>query len=196
MTLYSRNTLNKNDYTYNYENHINSEKEPIADEKLLPEYVILQPDLLKTLPLYQKNTLCLMHFARRLSLGGQKKATQKTIIYSKQAIDLIFSNMEKYLQNDNEENKQMLYASNIAGKAINITTITAPHAMSYKLTTLYGLPHGHAVAICFPKVWRQMKNYDHIAKALGRQNHEDAILFFEAMLQKLEIFPPSKRTGS
>lgn len=119
-----------------------------------------------------------------------KKATQKTIIYSKQAIDLTLSNMEKFLQNDNEGNKQMLYASNIAGKAINITTTTAPHAMSYKLTTLYGLPHGHAVAICFPKVWRQMRNFDNIANALGRQNHEDAILFFEVMLQNLEIFSP------
>lgn len=35
-------------------NHINGEKESIADKRLLPEYVILQPDLLKTLPLYQK----------------------------------------------------------------------------------------------------------------------------------------------
>lgn len=26
--------------------------------------------------------------------------------------------------------------------------------MSYKLTSLYGLPHGHAVAVCMPHVWR------------------------------------------
>jgi alcohol dehydrogenase class IV len=98
--------------------------------------------------------------------------------------------MESYLQNEDSGNEKMHFASNLAGKAINITTTTAPHALSYKLTTLYGLPHGHAVAICLPKVWRQMKNYDDIANALGRKNHEEAILYFEEMLRKLEIFPP------
>ena len=40
----------------------------------------------------------------------------------------------------------MLLAANIAGKAINVTQTTAGHAMAYKITTLYGLSHGHAVA--------------------------------------------------
>ena len=48
----------------------------------------------------------------------------------------------------------MLRAANWAGKAINLTTTTAPHALSYKLTSLYGIPHGHAVALCMPRCWR------------------------------------------
>ena len=35
-----------------------------------------------------------------------------------------------------------------------LTTTTAPHAMSYKLTSMYGIPHGHAVALCMPYCWR------------------------------------------
>ena len=84
----------------------------------------------------------------------------------------------------------MLAASNLAGKAINITTTTAPHAMSYKLTSLYGLPHGHAVALCLPKVWRHMKSFDDIARALGKQDSEEAVSFFEQLLQSLGILPP------
>ena len=42
----------------------------------------------------------------------------------------------------------MLEAANLAGKAINITQTTAGHAMAYKLTSLYQLAHGHAVALC------------------------------------------------
>ena len=98
--------------------------------------------------------------------------------------------MESYLHNDNDGNTKMLVAANLAGKAINITTTTAPHAMSYKLTSLYGLPHGHAVAICLPKVWRYMENFDYIAKALGTEHYEDAVSFFEEMLLELEILPP------
>ena len=103
--------------------------------------------------------------------------------------------MESYLQNEDEGNKNMLAASNLAGKAINITTTTAPHAMSYKLTSLYSLPHGHAVAICLPKVWRHMKNFDDIAKALNMQDSEEAASFFEQLLQSLSILPPENASA-
>ena len=43
-------------------------------------------------------------------------------------------------------------ASNIAGKAINISRTTAAHALSYKITSEYGIPHGHAVALAIPKL--------------------------------------------
>jgi alcohol dehydrogenase class IV len=168
----------------------NGEKESIADERLLPEYIILQADLLKTLPLYQKKCTMLDALCQAIESWWSKRATQNSILYSKEAIELILGNMKSYLQNDDAGNEKMLFASNLAGKAINITTTTAPHAMSYKLTTLYGLPHGHAVAICLPKVWRRMKNYDDIANALVRTTHGDAISFFEDMLQKLDIQPP------
>ena len=35
--------------------------------------------------------------------------------------------------------------SNLSGKAINISRTTAPHAMSYYLTTFHDIPHGEAV---------------------------------------------------
>ncbi len=168
----------------------NGEKQSIADEKLLPDYVVLQADLLRTLPLYQKKCTMLDALCQAMESWWSPKATPESIQYSKEAIHLILSSMESYLRNEADGNHNMLLASNLAGKAINITTTTAPHAMSYKLTSLYGLPHGHAVAICFPKVWRYMKNFGDIARALGQQNHEAAILFFEDMLKRLEILPP------
>jgi alcohol dehydrogenase class IV len=41
----------------------------------------------------------------------------------------------------------MCEAAHLAGKAINISKTTAPHALSYWLTTQFGVPHGIAVAI-------------------------------------------------
>jgi alcohol dehydrogenase class IV len=41
----------------------------------------------------------------------------------------------------------MCEAAHLAGKAINITKTTAAHALSYWLTTQFGVPHGIAVAI-------------------------------------------------
>ena len=41
----------------------------------------------------------------------------------------------------------MARAAHLAGKAINISKTTAPHAVSYTITTRYGVPHGAAVAL-------------------------------------------------
>jgi len=166
------------------------EKHSIADERLLPDFVILQPDALKTLPVYQKKCTMLDALCQAIESWWSKRACPESIGYSQKAIKLIIDNMDSYLKNEDAGNKNMLTAANLAGKAINITTTTAPHAMSYKLTTLYGLPHGHAVALCLPKVWRHMKGFDDIAKALGKQSYEEAVSFFEQLLQSFEILPP------
>ena len=50
----------------------------------------------------------------------------------------------------------MFYASNLAGKAINITRTTAGHAFAYKLTTLYNLAHGHAVMLSMKEIIKYM----------------------------------------
>lgn len=175
--------------------YMNGEKQSIADEKLLPEYVILQPDMLNTLPLYQKKCTMLDALCQAIESWWSKKATTESIEYSRKAIKLILDHMDSYLKNEDTGNMNMLIASNLAGKAINITTTTAPHAMSYKITSYYGLPHGHAVALCLPKVWGHMKNYNDIAKALGKQNYLEAILFFEQLLQTLQILPPENVTA-
>ena len=43
----------------------------------------------------------------------------------------------------------MSIASNLAGKAINISKTTAPHAVSYAFTSLFNISHGHAVGLFF-----------------------------------------------
>jgi len=171
------------------------EKHSIADERLLPEYVILQPGLLKSLPLYQKKCTMLDALCQAIESWWSRKASPESIGYSQKAIRLILKNMDGYLKNEDEGNKNMLTASNLAGKAINITTTTAPHAMCYKLTSLYGLPHGHAAALCLPKVWRHMGGFDYIAQTFGKRNCEGAVSFFEKLLIDLEIKPPDGATA-
>jgi len=168
----------------------NGRKHSIANERLLPDYVVLHPETLRTLPVYQKKCTMLDALCQAIESWWSKRATEESIKYSKKAIKLIINNMDGYLKNDHECNKKMLVASNIAGKAINTTTTTAPHAMSYSMTSLYGLPHGHAVALCLPKVWRYMSKYDDIAWALGKKSYNEAILYFECLIQELEISPP------
>ncbi|HBN77063.1 MAG TPA: alcohol dehydrogenase, partial [Planctomycetaceae bacterium] len=46
-----------------------------------------------------------------------------------------------------ESRLAMCRASHLAGKAINIGKTTLPHAISYAITSEYGIPHGAAVAM-------------------------------------------------
>ena len=98
----------------------------------------------------------------------------------------------------------MIEASDLAGKAINITKTTAAHAMSYKLTSIYGLAHGHAVALALPKTWNYLvSNYKNTFDARGKkylrnsldlinksficQNDQEAIAKFISLLHKYDF---------
>lgn len=65
---------------------------------------------------------------------------------------------------------EVMLAAHDAGLAINLTQTTAAHAMSYKLTSLYGIAHGHAAALCLLAVWEAMITRQEIGQlAPGRQ---------------------------
>ena len=174
----------------------NGEKLSVADPALLPDCVILAPETLRTLPLYQKKCTLLDALCQAIESWWAKNATPESIGYARQAIGLILGNLDGHLKNEEKGNENMLEAAHLAGRAINITTTTAPHAMSYKLTTLYQLPHGHSVALCLPKVWRHTGRFDEIARALGRQNAEEAAAFLEGLLNTLGIAPPKTASAS
>ena len=118
------------------------------------------------------------------------------------------ANWQKYIfDNDDYAAAQIMMAANYGGKAINITATTAAHAMSYKITSLYKLPHGHAVAVCLPEIWKYMidhydncidsrgkdyleKIFGEISKAMGCANPLDAITSFEQMMAEMELKNP------
>ena len=57
----------------------------------------------------------------------------------------------------------MSIASNLAGKAINISKTTAPHAVSYPFTSLFNISHGHAVGLFFENFFKF--NFDNLHKS-------------------------------
>ena len=78
-------------------------------------------------------------------------ATEESDEYSIKAISLIWENLPVAVHYPTELVRDKISeGAHWAGKAINITKTTAPHAFSYPFTTFYGYPHGHAVAMTFP----------------------------------------------
>jgi len=123
-------------------------KQSITSDYCIPETVLLDPDNLNTLPEYQRKATMMDTLAHALESMWSINSSPESMEYSKKALELFIQNKDGYLKNTYSGNKGMQMAANIAGKAINITQTTAGHAMSYKITSMFGCAHGHAAMLC------------------------------------------------
>jgi alcohol dehydrogenase class IV len=118
---------------------------------LLPGYVILDPNLLATQSAYQMAVSGLDAFAQSIESYWSVNSTPESRTYSEEAMKLAWNNLELMISDKNSESMAaMLLASHLAGKAINISKTTGPHAIAYGFTTNHGIPHGHAVSLSLP----------------------------------------------
>lgn len=136
--------------------YIGGKKYSVADEALLPEVAILDPEELSTLPDAERAATFLDALCHSIESYWSRRATDESRRYAAQAIGLLSANAQAYLHGDEAAASAVMAASNFAGRAINLTTTTAAHAMCYQLTALYGLRHGHAAAVCLPAAWEQL----------------------------------------
>ena len=134
------------------------EKQSIEHDSILPDYVILEPSLIIDLPDYQKKSTMLDALCQSIESYWSINSNNESKKYSKISIELILNNYKNYLNNDINAIKEMQKGAYYSGRAINITRTTAAHAMSYKLTSLYGVAHGHAVAMCIIPLWQYMES--------------------------------------
>ena len=132
----------------------NGRKQSVTDDSLLPDMAVLCPSLLKGLPLYQKKATLLDALCHAVESMWSVNADEASRRYAEAALEGILTHYRAYLDGDAAAAREMLEAANLAGKAINLSQTTAAHAMSYKLTSVFGIAHGHAAALCLPEVWR------------------------------------------
>lgn len=187
------------------------EKQSISHDSIVPNTAVLDASVLKTLPLYQKKCTMLDALCQGIESLWSVNSNDESLAYSEKAISLIFSNADGYIfENDSSAAEKIMEGANLSGRAINITQTTAAHAMSYKMSSLYGIPHGHAVAIGLGKVWeymlensadcidprgeeRLLSAFDKIAKAMGRSTPAEALASYESLLDRLEIKAPESK---
>lgn len=161
-----------------------------------PDAVLLDPSLLDTLPLHQRKATMLDALCHGIESFWSIRSTPESRDYSKHAIRQIMNNYQGYLDNTPGGNAGMLWAAHLAGKAINIAQTTAGHAMSYQITKLYGLAHGHAAALCLSKIWpwmleRSVQLPYGLADAMGCGSLREGAQRFQAIVDQLELEVPT-----
>tara|TARA_B100000427_G_scaffold3142_1_gene3072 strand:- start:254 stop:1342 length:1089 start_codon:yes stop_codon:yes gene_type:complete len=132
-TIWSEETKQK----FSYEN-----------ENLLPEVVYLIPEYTKSLNYDLTLTTTLDALCHAVDSLLNKNSNHESIRLSKEAIEKTNSNFSLLLENleNIDYRAEALYASNLSGRAINISRTSLNHSISYPLTNYYGLPHGLACA--------------------------------------------------
>ncbi len=195
--------------THNAVMYYEEAKQTVTNDGVLPDYGVLEPSVLKTLPLYQKKCTMMDALCQGIESWWSVNSTEESYEYSRKTIELIMANWRKYIfENDDEAAKQIMLAANYGGRAINITQTTAAHAFSYKITSLYKLPHGHAVAVGLPEIWQYMVDnmdkcidkrgqdylvsiFNEIANAMGATTSSEAIILFRKMMKDMEMSNPT-----
>ena len=194
--------------THNAVMYYEGAKQTVTNDGVLPDYAVLEPSVLKTLPLYQKKCTMMDALCQGIESWWSVNSTEESYEYSRKAIELIMANWRKYIfDNDQETAANIMLAANYGGRAINITQTTAAHAFSYKITSLYKLPHGHAVAVCLPVIWEYMLDnmdkcidsrgqeyladiFAQISNVMGCDNPEYAISVYRELMAEMDLNNP------
>ena len=138
--------------------YVDDVKTSMDDPHNLPNYALLMPEFTMTNSRYLTATCGFDAFAQAIEAFWNVFATEESDLYAEEALALLvralyqFADYPQLCMNDRLWRDQMMVGANLAGQAINITRTTAPHAMSYILTSKYGYSHGHAVALTFPYI--------------------------------------------
>lgn len=126
-------------------------KYSVEHDEILPDTVIVYPPFTYNNPSYLTACTGFDALAQCIEAYWNVNATAESDEYAERAIDLLWNNLPLAVNSPTVAIRNMISEGSYwAGRAINITKTTAPHAFSYPFTTYYGYPHGHAVALTFP----------------------------------------------
>lgn len=194
--------------THNAVMYYDGAKQTVTNDGILPDYAVLEPSVLKTLPLYQKKCTMMDALCQGIESWWSVNSTDESKAYSRKAVELVMANWREYIFNNQDQAaSNIMLAANYAGRAINIAQTTAAHAMSYKITSIYKLPHGHAVAVCLPEIWDYMtchmdrvidgrgekyldNTFNDIVGSIGAGSVNQAVSIFRGMMKEMELANP------
>ena len=144
--------------------YVQGQKRSIAHAGLRPKAVALDVTPQCAMPDMLAAVSGLDAFCQAIESIWAVGANERSIRFAQAAARIIYSSIiPSVVDHEPEARTAMMIGSHLAGQAINISKTTAAHAISYVLTSRFGIPHGHAVAL----------TVGHIAAANAVVHHEN-----------------------
>ena len=133
-----------------------SVKMGIVSDQMIPDVVILEPEMVRRLPKSVVAATGVDALAHVVECYTSNKATAFSDLYAAAGAKLIFRNLiTAYEEPDNMEAKEaMMLGAYYGGISITASGTTAVHALSYPLGGKYHIAHGVSNAILFAPVMR------------------------------------------
>lgn len=133
--------------------YVKGQKFSLAHPNLVPVVSIIDPSFTIDSPPYLTACVGFDALCQAIESYWAVGSTAHSQKFSREAILLLLPNLIKAIADPEDSNARLSLCrgANLAGKAINITKTTAPHAISYPLTSYFNLPHGHAAALTLGK---------------------------------------------
>lgn len=175
----------------------------LAVPELYPDYAVLIPEFLETLPYKFFCTSSIDALVHATESYLSPKATVYSEMFSEKAIELLINGFKYIAENGEESRKnkliEFLQGSNFAGIAFGNAGCAAVHALSYPLGGRYHIPHGESNQLVFISVFKKYKEKQPNGKIeklevfLGEKlgvRKEDSLNVLEALLEK--VYPKKK----
>lgn len=128
--------------------YVDHHKHSVAHETMRPDFVVVDPELTYSLSPHQTAVTGFDALSQAVESMWSIRSDDHSSALAREAIGLALANLEEAVHQPARGNRTgMCRASHLAGRAIDVTRTTAPHALSYAMTSRFGVPHGHAVAL-------------------------------------------------
>lgn len=185
--------------------YIDGVKHSIAHPAVRPDVAIVDPELTHSLPPTITAHTGLDALCQAIESLWSVQSDGRSRRYATEALNLAATHLTTAVTDPSPEvRKAMSDAAHLAGKAIDISFTTGAHAVSYKLTSDFHIPHGLAVALTL-SAWlryngaveisdcldsggldRVQTAIDTICHGFGKETAEEVADQFGALLQAID----------
>lgn len=139
--------------------YVDGIKHSIEHDSLKPDVVILDPNLTISLPASVIACSGMDALSQAVESYWSINSNSESKGYAAEAMKILLQTMMGAVGGHNPlVMKNMMRAAYLSGRAINITKTTAPHAISYTLTSHFGVSHGQAVGLLLPSFFEYNYN--------------------------------------
>lgn len=196
--------------------YIKDQKYSVAGSALRADLALVDYRLTLSGSPYQRACSGLDALTQSIESIWARDSTRKSRKIARRALRDISTSLLPFAKGDTSKMAFLMSkGSNEAGKAIDISKTTAPHALSYKITQRYGIPHGNAVGLTIGKIFDHHANYKDLARSTPRSTRrrlqknlkfirktlrmggaQSGTEFFENLLASLHVVPTLRAAGA